>query len=81
MRSGVRGLGGRRVGSLGPRLLIRSSGGGLGVIRVGDIGNAIVQECDAVLGMKIAYEGPRMRRRAERRIIVLSSSDGDALRG
>lgn len=48
---------------------------------MGDIGNAVVQECDAVLGMKIAYEGPRMRRRAERRITVLSSSAGDALRG
>jgi lactate dehydrogenase-like 2-hydroxyacid dehydrogenase len=40
----------------------------LGVIGMGDIGLAIAQKCEAALGMKIAYQGPRRKPDAEARL-------------
>lgn len=37
----------------------------LGVVGLGDIGLAIAQKCEAALGMKIAYYGPRRKADAE----------------
>ncbi|KUL85498.1 hypothetical protein ZTR_06737 [Talaromyces verruculosus] len=40
----------------------------LGVIGMGDIGIAIAQKCEAALGMKIVYQGPRRKPDAEARL-------------
>lgn len=39
----------------------------LGVIGMGDIGFSIAQKCEAALGMKISYQGPRRKPEVEKR--------------
>ncbi|KAJ5587694.1 uncharacterized protein N7459_003459 [Penicillium hispanicum] len=40
----------------------------LGVVGLGDIGLSIAQKCEAALGMKVAYHGPRRKVDAEARL-------------
>ncbi|KAJ5691232.1 hypothetical protein N7488_011967 [Penicillium malachiteum] len=40
----------------------------LGIIGMGDIGLSIAQKCEAALGMKISYHGPRRKEDAEARL-------------
>jgi lactate dehydrogenase-like 2-hydroxyacid dehydrogenase len=44
-------------------------GHSLGIVGLGDIGLAIARKCEAALGMKIHYQGPRRKHEAERSLL------------